>query len=194
VPTERHDGSDERFREVLQRCGKRIMRGLSIPARIQSQVADEDIMQQAYFAAFSNAAQLRGSSENEICKWLSKIANNILVDVIRMLTRKKRGDGRVEDLEELLKNESKRTRGDSKTPSRLAARHERVHALSEAMNDLHAIERPYLELHYIDGLSVKEIAKRLQVGESTAYARLAGARLSLQVALVRRGITSTSGR
>ena len=125
----------------------------------------DDLMQETSLRAWLGAARLRSSQPGSAWAWVMKIAERVLLDAVRSARAHGQAaapagaDVHVVALTQVL---------DIATSSGgvAAAEFERVkEALAAAFDGLTAKRRAVLELHYVDGLSYKEIAQRLSTTE-----------------------------
>ena len=146
-----------------------------LPARLQSTVAVDDVVQEALTQAFLRIERLRDSSPEAFATWLKTIGDMILVDFIRKEDAQKRGGqfrrrrlasdsvtGSLVDLIEKLP-------GDSATASRGAARQEGIAALQVAIAGLPEEQRQAVQLHLLLDKSLQETAQAM--GRSTGAVR-----------------------
>lgn len=139
----------------------------------QSLLSEDDVMQVAYMEAFLHIDQLDAESEAGFSKWLSRIAENVLRDAIKELSRKKRpppakqSAGQVEGesycllLEELVHTWS--------TPSRDVARGEARRMLESALAELPSDYGTVVRLYDLEGRSAREVAERIGRSEGAIY-------------------------
>ncbi|MBL9107246.1 MAG: sigma-70 family RNA polymerase sigma factor [Myxococcales bacterium] len=109
--------------------------------------------------------------------FLFGVARNLLLDHLRR--RYRRGphdDVHVHSLRDL-----------GTTPSEAVARGERERMIQEAMLRIPLEQRLLLELAHWEGLSGREIAQALEIGENTVRSRLSRARAALREALEQLG-------
>jgi RNA polymerase sigma-70 factor (ECF subfamily) len=138
-----------------------------VPADLRGVLAADDVCQEAYVAVIRQITSFQPHDEQAFERWLVTIAERKLVDAIRTLRAAKRGGGRqvhagrvdadtssmVELLDILAVHE--------RTPSRSAAHRELVLEVQNALDQLKEDYRNALRLHYIQGLSVAETARRM---------------------------------
>jgi RNA polymerase sigma-70 factor (ECF subfamily) len=141
--------------------------GAKLPADLQGVVSAEDVCQDAYVSVYQQISSLRDRSAGAFRSWLRAIAERKLVDTIRAMRAQKRGGGRraepgdldaaVSSVIELLDMVALHEH----TPSRSARRRELVSGVHKALDGLKNEYQNALRMHYIEGLSVTETAKRL---------------------------------
>lgn len=133
-----------------------------IPVRFRSQIAADDVVQDALLAAARGARGYSGKSGEELNRWLWRVAENCLVDRIRELRTLKRGgqalpNQRWSSLGELLHD----LKSVGRTPSSDAAATEARHAVGLVLEGLPASWREAIQLRYMGGLTDRAIAKRM---------------------------------
>lgn len=145
-----------------------------VPARLQSTVNVEDVMQEALTEAFLKIDRLRNSSPEGFVTWLKTIGDMTLVDFIRKEDAQKRGgqfrrrqmtsdsiSGSLVDLIEKLPGDAVTSRG--------VARQEGIAALQVAIAGLPEEQRQAIQLHLIQDMSLQETAQAM--GRSTGAVR-----------------------
>ena len=110
--------------------------------------------------------QFRGQTEAEQVAWLRKILAGELARASRDLGRDKRDVDRERSLERALEQSSQRLEqwlaADDSSPSERAERNEELARLADALATLPDDQREALELHYLHGLPLAEIAVQLE--------------------------------
>ncbi len=119
----------------------------------------EDIVQETLLRAYRDLNRFSYRTPGSFLRWLSSIADHVIVDRVRYLARERRAGA-----EEPFRSESN-PRGaepaDSRTPSRLFAQREAVERLLSRLEALPEEYRRAILLAKIEGLSTAEIAERL---------------------------------
>jgi len=109
--------------------------------------------------------------------FLFGVARNLLLDHLRRVYRRgPHDDLHMYSLQDL-----------GTTPSEAVARNERERLIHEAMRRIPLEQRMLLELAHWEGLSGREIAQALEIGENTVRSRLSRARAALREALEQLG-------
>lgn len=134
-----------------------------IPADLSRLIDPQDVVQDAYIEAFQRLAEFAQGDDNATRRWLKTIARNRLVDLVRRHRSAKRDSRRTADevrrgsvvllLQELATY--------SRTPSRSAADHEFFGAFQQTLGGLPPDYRNAIQLRYVDGLTFKEAAARM---------------------------------
>ncbi len=134
-------------------------------AAYQAKIGASDIVQQAMLHAVGAIDQFRGSSEAELRAWLRQILVRQICHLDRDLHRDKRDVRRERSIEQKLAQSSLRLEGllaaDQATPSQVAIVGENVIALATAVERLPDGQRQAIELHYLEGLKLVEVAEAL---------------------------------
>src|SRR5262245_56256902 len=156
------DGDEQALGELLVRCAPALRRRLigCIPARWQSILTIDDVLQQAFAEAIVSIRGLELRGPNAFLGWLTCIARCTLLDAIKMLEARKRGGGALgsgngggswgASLAELAMVWS--------TPSRSVSRRESRVALREAVDRLPDAQRSVVEMYDLAGKPVEEVA------------------------------------
>lgn len=121
----------------------------------------DDLLQETFWAASRDLDRFEYRSPGSFLRWLSRIADHVIVDALRYQGRQKRDAGEpVTGIEPV----------DTKTPSRLLAEKEAVYALLRKLDALPQDYRQAIVLAKIEGVTTQELAERL--GKSRANAAL----------------------
>jgi RNA polymerase sigma-70 factor (ECF subfamily) len=140
---------------------------LQLGRRLQGKVDPADLVQETFLAAHSHFATFRGASEAELVAWLRQILAERLAKLVRHYYGTQRRDIRLERELEAEMEESSRLLNHSlaastSTPSQKAARREQAVLLAAALEQLPEHYREVLILHHLQGLSLPEVARRLE--------------------------------
>lgn len=131
-----------------------------IDARLRRTIDEEDVLQQVLADAFRGIERLRQArfdGPGGLYKWLESAALARVADARRSSRRAKRDVRRAEALSGLLE---KLTGADSR-PSGALRREEQRSALVTALARLGDEQRAVMELRFLQGLPVEEVAARL---------------------------------
>lgn len=173
-------GDEAAFRDLFDRFFPRLYR-FALARMPRDPEAARDIVQQTFCQAIERLDTYRG--EAALYTWFCQICRNAVADHYR---RNSRIASRVVLLEDqpdaraILESFAAPEADEPET----GAMREQVHRLVEATLD--ALPGRYgeaLEWKYIDGLSVREIAERLSLGEKAAESLLTRARESFREAI-----------
>ena len=152
-------------REALSRAFEKHRRRLAVlihyklspHARQFSEV--EDLVQETHLRAFRDISRFTYQSPGSFLRWLSSIADHVVIDRMRYLGRERRAGEEVPFRS--ASNPTGPEPADSKTPSRLFAQHQAVERLLARLDALPDDYRQALILAKIEGLSTAEIAERM---------------------------------
>jgi RNA polymerase sigma-70 factor (ECF subfamily) len=150
----------EQYRSYLE-----LLARLHLQPRFRGKLGASDIVQDTLLKATQRLDQYRGQSDAELAAWLRAILTNTLVDAVRGLEGGKRDIALERSLEASLAQSSARleellqTKGAS--PSEQVLRHEELLQLSTSLTRLPEDQRQALELHYLQGCTVAEVAEQM---------------------------------
>ena len=136
------------------------------PPRLHHVISPDDILQEVWIAAYRTISTFNPDGPNALDRWLTTIANSKLVDALRAARRLKRGGNRrlARNAEGPLTSFSDlfaRLRSPQQTPSSEFAAVEAAHAALISLNRLNDTRRRAIEMRFIEGLSHKEIARKM---------------------------------
>jgi len=141
----------------------RLLARLQIDPRLRGRLDPSDVVQQTLLVAYEKLSQFRGQSHAELAAWLRAILASTLAQAARRFRRHKAE--RAGSLETAIEQSSARLESwlalDDSTPSRKAMRAEQLVLLAHALAQLPEDQRSALELHHFQGLSVPEVARRM---------------------------------
>jgi RNA polymerase sigma-70 factor (ECF subfamily) len=133
--------------------------------RLRAKVDASDVVQQAILHAHERRAQFRGTTEGEWQAWLRAILANALAAMVRRYDTQARDPKRERSLEAELERSSSRLEGllaaDVTSPSERAVRGEELLRLAHALTELPDDQRRVVELHYLKGLAVADVAEQI---------------------------------
>jgi RNA polymerase sigma-70 factor (ECF subfamily) len=138
---------------------------LQLGWRLRAKLDASDIVQQAILQAHERRDQFRGGTEGEWLAWLRAILANALAAAARRFDAQARDPGRERSLEAELERSATRVErllaADQTSPSERAVRGEELLRLAQALAGLPEDQRRVVELHYLQGLPVAEVAARI---------------------------------
>jgi RNA polymerase sigma-70 factor, ECF subfamily len=138
---------------------------LQIEPRLRAKLDASDVVQQAILQAHERRDQFRGQTEGEWLAWLRAILANALAAASRRFGAQARDPGRERSLEAELDRSASRLEGllaaDQTSPSEGAVRGEELLRLAQALAGLLEDQRRVVELHYLKGLPVAEVAEKI---------------------------------
>ncbi|MBZ5620614.1 MAG: RNA polymerase sigma factor [Acidobacteriia bacterium] len=145
------------FEEHRRRLAVLIHFKLSPRARELSEV--EDLVQETYLRAFRDLHAFTYQTPGSFLRWLSSIADHVIIDRVRYQNRDRRAAEEVPFRSP--SNPAGPEPADTKTPSRLFAQQEAVERLLSRLNALPEDYRQAILMAKIEGLSTGEMAERL---------------------------------
>lgn len=145
------------FEKYCRRLAVLVHFKLSPRAREFSEV--EDVVQETCLRAFRDIGRFTYQSPGSFLRWLSSIADHVIIDRVRYQTRERRAGQEVPFRSE--SNPAGPEPADTKTPSRLFAQQEAVEHLLKRMEALPEDYRQAILMAKIEGLSTVEMAERL---------------------------------
>jgi RNA polymerase sigma-70 factor, ECF subfamily len=152
--------SIENYRDYLK-----LLVRLQIGSRLRAKMDASDIVQQAILHAHESRGQFRGETEGEWLAWLRAILANALAAALRRFDTQARDPGRERSLEGELERSSSRLESllvaDQTSPSERAVRGEELLRLARALARLPEDQRRVVELHYLRGLAVADVADEI---------------------------------
>lgn len=169
-------GETASLAKLLELCGPKVrarIEGRIGPTHRSSLDAD-DVMQVTYVEAVMRLARFKGGGASGFLAWLSRMAENNLIDAVRALEAGRRPDparritnaggtsGSVVALIDLLS-------GTMTTPSHHAAHDEAAAHLQRAISSLPKDYEKVVRLFDLEGIEMKEVAQRLGKSEGAAY-------------------------
>jgi RNA polymerase sigma-70 factor, ECF subfamily len=170
-------GDTALFEVLMRRHNRKLYRAVRSVLRSESEI--EDVMQQAYVAAFQHLDQFAGTAR--FSTWLIRIAVNEALARVRRSHRFV--DGAAEDVAT--------RRSHERDPEARAADGELRRVLEEAIDGLAPSYRTVFVLREIEDLSTEEVAELLGLSVEAVKVRLHRARKQLRDALyARAGLAS----
>lgn len=130
-----------------------------------AQLDASDVVQQAILQAHERKSQFRGETEGEWLAWLRAILANALANALRRFHVQARDVGKERSLEAELERSTSRLEillaADLTSPSERAIQGEDLVLLAQAITRLPEDQRRVVELHYLKGLTVAEVAEQM---------------------------------
>ena len=120
----------------------------------------EEILQETFYYAFRNLSQFQYLSPGSFLNWLSRIADNVVIDSVRRQNRQKRRANLTRFRSETHPDGADPSDSRS-SPSRIFNEREELRELIETLNSLPEQYRQVILLAKIEGLSTLEIAERM---------------------------------
>lgn len=143
---------------------------------LRARLEPEDILQQVYLAAYQNIGRFEDRGPDSFVNWMLTIVDSKLADIRRALHRQRRDIARerppqVGGATESCFNLIEQLYAHSRTPSRVIRREEAVGALLASISRLTDAHRQVIQLRFLEGRSVRDVAERMGRTE-TAVANL----------------------
>jgi RNA polymerase sigma-70 factor (ECF subfamily) len=150
----------EQFRDYLGLLARAQLRPL-----LRGKVDGSDVAQQTLLEAHRHADQFRGTTSSEQAAWLRQILARQLANLARDHQRDRRDVRRECPLEQAVEQSSARLEAwlatEQSSPSERAERNEQLTRLAAALAGLPEAQREAVEMRYLQGLSLDEIAEEI---------------------------------
>jgi RNA polymerase sigma factor (sigma-70 family) len=136
-----------------------------IPPQLAPDVLPDDVLQEAWIAAFRSIGAVRIEDSAAVDHWIISIINRKLLDALKRAHAKKRGGdfGRIAE-----KHSSSSLSGiialltsHERTPSRAVSQKEASKAVRVALGRLNHDRRRAIRMRFIEGMAPKDIATRM---------------------------------
>jgi len=191
---EARQGNELALKKLLAACYPVLHHRISsrMDPRMRPRLEPEDMLQQIYLEVFRRIDGFENRGPNSFLTWVLTIADSKLADAHRECFRKKRDLARELRAGDNARSESAyqlldQAYADSTTPSRVVRRDEAVAAVVSCLDKLSDAHRAVLELRFLRGLSVGEVASRLGKSEASIVAATKRALAALRTAMDERG-------
>jgi RNA polymerase sigma-70 factor (ECF subfamily) len=143
-----------------------------IPPPLAGSLSAEDVLQETFVAAFRSVHSFVPTGPEALDRWLITIANRKLIDALKTAQRVKRG-GQGEELHERPKHTSSLAGLLARlTPSREFSVREAADAVHRALRGLGDDRRQAIRMRFVDGLSLKQIARKMGKSYATVNSLL----------------------
>jgi RNA polymerase sigma-70 factor (ECF subfamily) len=169
-------GNTAIFELLMRRYNERVYRAARAIVRDEQEA--EDVMQQAYFNAFSHLRQFNGAAR--FSTWLTRIAINEALARVRRRGRYETFDDELSNVEPFMSHNV------PDNPERQAFTGELRGLLERAIDTLPNGMREVFVLREVEGLSTSEVAESLDVSEDVVKNRLSRGRAALRRVLFER--------
>lgn len=139
-----------------------------LPAALSRKLDASDVVQQTLLRACRGWAGFRGTTDAELAGWLRQLLRNTLIDAIREHAGPTRDAALERSLDATLSSASGAIEDFAATSvGSRAVRAEELARLAAALESLPPDQRTAIELHQLQGLSVNEVAARLDRTEAS---------------------------
>ena len=144
-------------------------------AALKARSSPDDILQEVYLEVVRQIRQFEDRGPGSFLNWVRVILDHKLVDAQRALHCQARDidrevpaglGGQADSYWNLLD----RVYADSGTPSRVLRRQEALHALLGCLTELSEVHRQVIELRFLEGRSVSDVAAHLGKSEAAIVA------------------------
>lgn len=143
----------------------RLLARLQLSPRLARKVDASDVVQQTLWQAYQAREEFRGETDGALAAWLRQILARNLIHLARDQGRQKRDARREQPLEGGVECSSARIdawlAAEQTSPSLRAQRNESLLRLSQALESLPPEQREAVELHYLRGLTLAQVAEEL---------------------------------
>lgn len=164
-------GEREAFSPLFEKYRSRlgIWIGYRLGEGVRQHMEVDDVVQETFLRAFQEFNRFTYESPGSFFRWLSAIAEHVIIDKARYYGREKR------KAEEVLRLRSPSNPGgpepvDSSTPSRRLSKREDIEQLLRSLDALPEDYRQAILLAKVEGLTTQELAER--IGKSREAAAL----------------------
>ncbi|UCD75989.1 MAG: sigma-70 family RNA polymerase sigma factor [Phycisphaerales bacterium] len=139
--------------------------------QLRARCEPEDILQQAYLAAFRSIGGFEDRGPNSFLNWMLTIVDHKLADARRALHQKMRDVAREQPAQAVTTSQScinllDQLYAHSNTPSRVIRQDEAVGAVLACIPGLPDIHRRVIEMRFLEGRSVGDVARELGKSET----------------------------
>ncbi len=161
-----------------------VLAQIQLGKTLQRKLDPADLVQETYLAACRDFHQFRGRSEQELVGWLRTIMANTGGKMIRQYTGTRCRDvQREQNLSAALDHSAEalsRLVSPLSTPSKGAIRREAAVVLADKLAELPDHYRQAIVLYHIEGLTIAEVAERLERSPEATNSLLARALIKLR--------------
>jgi RNA polymerase sigma-70 factor, ECF subfamily len=150
----------EQYREYLH-----LLARLQLDVRLQGKLDPSDVVQETLLKAHQALDQFHGASDAEMAAWLRAILTNTLTDALRHFQAGARKVDQERSLHAALEESSSRLEAwlaaEHAAPDEQAIRQEQLLDLARALAQVPADQRRAVELRYLKGCTVTEVASQM---------------------------------
>jgi RNA polymerase sigma-70 factor, ECF subfamily len=155
-------GDREAFTPLFQKYRPRlaVFVHYRLSPQLRAQIEIDDILQETLLKAYEELEQFSYHGPGSYFRWLSRIAEHVIVDEARYRGREKRRAVEVVPFRSE-SNPAGPEPADNRSPSRLFAQSENVRSLMQKLDSLPANYREVILLSKVEGQSTAEVAAKL---------------------------------
>ena len=150
----------DNFRSYLN-----LMARMQLDRRLQSKLDSSDIVQQTMLQAHRAQNNFRGSNDKQLAAWLRQILARNVYHATRDYQRDKRDVRNERSIENAMDNSAARVeawlKADQTSPDAKAVKNEQVLLLANSLDQLDEAKRTAIELHYLQGWKLAEVAEHM---------------------------------
>jgi len=173
--TRANDGDADALQHLLIRCHAKLapVTQRLLGPTLRRRHDPEDVIQDAFVAAFRTAGRYRFETLGVLEAWLRRVVENRVADLHRAVRTRKRDARREESLPPAATSSypdlAARLAATDSTPSRRAVRKETMAILLTSLARLPDDQRVAVRLRFLEGRSVSEVAAELGKSEDNVY-------------------------
>jgi RNA polymerase sigma-70 factor, ECF subfamily len=154
-------GDRESLSRMFEKHRKRlaVLVHFKLGAQVRGRLDVDDILQETLLRAYRDLDAFRYQSPGSFMRWLSAIADHVILDRVRYLSRDRRAGEEVPFRSP--SNPAGPDPRDSRTPSRVFLERENVGRLMDALEQLPEDYRQVILMIKLEGLPTVEVAQRM---------------------------------
>lgn len=190
-------GDEEAFAEIFEKNRKRLQQAIAfrMDSRLNTRVDSSDVLQETYLEAARKFKDYAKERTMPLFVWLRWIAREKVISAYR---KHLAADRRtiIREVPILPLDSSAKLVidliSDATSPSRKVARTELAALLRKGLERLEPNDRELILMHHFEGLTTRDAAQCLRIGEAAAAKRYERARARLRRFLIQKGVLGSS--